>query len=100
MGADDAFRLDGRVCLVTGGTRGIGAAIAQDFAEAGAKVIVTGRDAAKAQAVAAGIGHDAAGVGYDASIPGASARLVEWLKSEIGRREVLINSARTRQPQH
>ena len=96
--SDAAFRLDGRVCLVTGGTRGIGAAIAQDFAEAGAKVVITGRDAAQAQAVAAGIGHDAIGVGYDAAVPGAGTELVEWLTREVGRLDVLVNNAAILKP--
>ena len=100
MDSDDAFRLDGRVCLVTGGTRGIGAAIAQDFAAAGARVIVTGRDPAQAQSVAAEIGHDAVGVGYDASVPDASAGLVDWLVREIGRLDVLINNAAILKPHY
>ena len=41
-----SFRLDDRVALVTGGTRGIGAAIARELAFAGARVVVTGRDEA------------------------------------------------------
>jgi NAD(P)-dependent dehydrogenase (short-subunit alcohol dehydrogenase family) len=98
MGSDDAFRLDGRVCLVTGGTRGIGAAIARDFAHAGARVIISGRDEAQAQAVAAEIRHDAVGVGYDASLPGAGAELVDWLTAEIGRLDVLINNAAILKP--
>jgi len=95
---DSAFRLDGRVCLVTGGTRGIGAAIAREFAAAGARVVVTGRDAGQAEAVAAEIGGAAVGVGYDASVPGAGMVLADWLTKEVGRLDVLINNAAILKP--
>lgn len=52
---DAAFRLDGQVALVTGAAAGIGRAIAEIFAAAGAAVAVTGLDAAKAQAAADGV---------------------------------------------
>jgi NAD(P)-dependent dehydrogenase (short-subunit alcohol dehydrogenase family) len=96
--ADAPFRLDDRVCLVTGGTRGIGAAIAHDFADAGALVILTGRDDEQARKVASEIGRGARGIGYDAAVPGASAVLADWLAQEVGRLDVLINNAAVLKP--
>src|SRR5690606_20079776 len=48
----DSFRLDGKVALITGGGKGIGAAMARAFADAGADVVVTARTAADVEKVA------------------------------------------------
>jgi len=53
------FSLDGRVALVTGAARGVGAAIAKTFTEAGAKVVLTGIFVAQGEEVAAEIGAGA-----------------------------------------
>ena len=95
------FRLDDRVALVTGGTRGIGAAIARELAAAGARILVTGRDEDQARACAAGLvadGGDAVGFGYDARESGAALRLAERIQSEVGRLDILVNNAAVLRP--
>ncbi len=86
---DDGFaRLDGKLALVTGASRGIGRAIAVELAAAGARVVVgyrSGRD--EAEEVAAQIGGHA--VQADVSSPEDGARLVE----EAGDLDVLVNNA-------
>ncbi len=87
------FRLDDRFALVTGATRGIGAAIAHEFASAGARVLVTGRDDERAQTAAAAIqsaGGQARGFGYDARSPGAVSALAERIEREVGRLDILV----------
>jgi 3-oxoacyl-[acyl-carrier protein] reductase len=80
--------LAGKTALVTGGSRGIGAAIARELAQAGAEVVVGFRAGAdEAQAVAREIGGRA--VQADVSSPEEAARLVE----EAGDIDVLVNNA-------
>jgi NAD(P)-dependent dehydrogenase (short-subunit alcohol dehydrogenase family) len=96
-----AFRLDGRIALVTGATRGIGAAIAHELAGAGARVLLTGRSEARARECAAEItaaGGSASGFGYDANAESAAALLAERIRSEVGRLEVLVNNAAVLRP--
>ena len=61
--------LDGKVAVVTGGTQGIGFAIAKEFVEEGATVVVTGRDQRRLDEAVATIGQKASGVQADAGNP-------------------------------
>jgi len=93
------FRLDGRVCLITGGTRGIGAAIARDFAASGARVILTGRRIADAEAVAQEI-PDAIAIAYDAASPGEAGRLADQVAGRAGGLDILVNNAAILKPHY
>lgn len=99
--ADAPFALTGMTALVTGGTRGIGAAIAEELARAGAEVILTGRRHADALAVAEGIaaaGGRAHAVAYEASQPDAGRRLVDAIAGTAPRLDVLVNNAAILRP--
>src|SRR5579871_6340852 len=90
-------RLDGKVAIVTGSSRGIGKAIAERFAEEGAKVTVNyaGRKR-EADEVANGIrraGGEAISVGADVSSSGDVAKLVRETVGEFGRVDILVNNA-------
>src|SRR4051812_30327162 len=85
--------LSGRTALVTGSTRGIGRAIAETLAEAGARVAVVGRDAGKAAEVAATLPGSAQGFGADVSDPAAVVALVEAVEVAFGQLDILVNNA-------
>ncbi|HEX2439118.1 MAG TPA: 3-oxoacyl-[acyl-carrier-protein] reductase [Methylomirabilota bacterium] len=88
--------LDGRVAIVTGGTRGIGAAVAGLLAEHGAAVVVSGRDAARMQEAVRTLeerGASVHGVVSDASRREDADRLVETAKERFGRLDLLVNNA-------
>ena len=88
--------LAGKVALVTGGSRGIGHAIAERFARVGAQVAVLGRDAANARAAAASFGHGPArGYGCDVSEPDQVEATVAAVEKDFGRIDVLVNNAGT-----
>ena len=91
-------RIDGKVAVVTGGTQGVGAAIARLFARAGAAGIVTvGRDAAKGQRVADEITAES---GVPVEVVGAELGVIEDVRrvmiaadARFGRVDILVNAA-------
>ena len=91
MSVLDAFRLDGRVAVVTGGNRGLGHAFARALAEAGARVAIAARDDERSAPVAEELG--ALAVPLDVTDPASVEAMVERVTDELGPVDVLVNNA-------
>jgi len=93
----DIFSLEGKVALVTGGSRGIGAAVAAQLAQQGATVVIGyAANAAKAQAVVAAIEADggrAAAIQADQADEAQVTRLVDEVLVRFGQLDILVNNA-------
>ena len=93
----ELLSFSGRTVLVTGAGKGIGAAIARRFAEAGADVAVNYHtSAAEAELVVTGIealGRRGVAIQADTTIASQAQRLVETTVEELGRLDVMINNA-------
>lgn len=91
-------RIDGKIAVVTGGTQGLGAAVARTFARAGAGgLVIVGRDTGKGRAVAAGI---AAETGVPVQVVTADLarmddvrRITAEADARFGRIDILVNAA-------
>lgn len=92
----DSFRLTGKNALVTGSSRGLGAAIAIALAEAGANVAVHGREPGSAESTAGtlrGKGAKTAVTHGDVALPETAHRLIEITVEALGAIDILVNSA-------
>lgn len=85
--------LPGKRALVTGGTTGLGLAIAERFLQEGAQVAVTGRDQALGEGAARELGHPARFFAADAASPAAIAWSVAAATEHLGGLDVLVNNA-------
>lgn len=87
------LRLEGRVVLIVGGTGGLALACARSLVEAGAKVVINGRDAARGLEAATWLGPDVHFVQADVSVPADRERLFNAATAAHGPIEILVNNA-------
>jgi NAD(P)-dependent dehydrogenase (short-subunit alcohol dehydrogenase family) len=87
------FDLSGKVALVTGGRRGIGLAIAQGLASAGARVVIAVRTRVGVEEALAAIGNDAAALVADVSVEASVIALRDQIQAQFGRLDILVNNA-------
>ena len=85
----------GRTAIITGGSRGIGLAIGQRLAEAGANVVLTSRDQESADAAAAQVQGNALGVAAHVADDDAAQRCVDLTLERFGSIDILVNNAGT-----
>jgi gluconate 5-dehydrogenase len=96
MITNETFRLDGRVALVTGSSAGIGLALARGLAQAGATVVLNGRDAGRLAAAAETLAAEGLAVRaqpFDVCDAQAVESAVNAVESEVGAIDVLVNNA-------
>ncbi|MET0413538.1 MAG: SDR family oxidoreductase [Polyangiaceae bacterium] len=95
MKADNLWSLAGRRALITGGTRGIGEAVADTLLERGAEVFVVARDPVRLAQCLERWGSRAAGMALDVKDPGARAELFDRIRETWGGLDLLVNNVGT-----
>jgi NAD(P)-dependent dehydrogenase (short-subunit alcohol dehydrogenase family) len=89
------MQLDGRIALITGGSRGIGKAIAQVFSREGATAVICSRKQESLDAVAKELGSRVIPIACHIGKPEELARLVDTVIGQFGRIDILVNNAAT-----
>ena len=96
--AKDLFRLDGKVAVITGGSRGIGRSIAEEFARRGAKVVISARKQEELDETARAItddGGEVTAIAAHAAREDAIKSLVDQVMAKYERIDILVNNAAT-----
>ncbi len=92
----DQFSLAGRRALITGSTAGIGFALAEGMAAAGASIVLNGRDVSRTRAAAASLrskGYEIAEMAFDVTDASAANAAIERIEAETGAIDILVNNA-------
>jgi len=96
MTAIDRFSLQGRVAVVTGGTRGLGEGFATALTDAGAAVMLVGRDTGRGRTVSQTLTDGGASVAFtaaDITVPHDVTRILDTTLDRFGRVDILVNNA-------
>ncbi len=93
MDVTNLFRLEGRVALVTGGSRGIGRMIADGFLASGARVYISARKAEACDATAAELGRGCVSIPQDVSSVEGCRELARKIAERAGALDILVNNA-------
>lgn len=96
LGSNPLFDLSGRIALITGSSQGLGLALARGLAQAGAAIVLNGRDETKLAAAAVTLRGEGARVttaAFDVTQGSAAAGAVARLEAEFGPIDILINNA-------
>lgn len=96
MTTPPSFRLDGRRALITGSSAGIGLALARGLGQAGARLVLNGRDAARLDASATqlrGEGLTVEVCGFDVTDEAAVPQQIDAIERELGPIDILVNNA-------